>query len=236
MINAYEKLGSTLDRFQEAHLWLHTMEDWYHSADKFRWSLNVFLKAINEVPKLASNELQNEAGFPKWFRDHKQALKADPLIQFLSKSRDIVVHQKMLVPKSKAIIGITEGRGIKLGLGFPINPLEDSDWGMRRYLLATRERGDFLGLLMPDEDSLPCVEREWRLGEFDEELINLCSRAWLRVSETLAEILTWLGEVAPSQTLRCRRSHQAVSFKTYDRDILSKWLADLPDARSLPSP
>src|SRR5258708_4027300 len=112
MTNAFDKLGSTLDRFQEAHLWLHTMEDWYHFADKFRWSLNIFLKAINEVPKLASVELQNEIGFPKWFRDHKQALKDDPLIKFLFKSRDIVVHQKMLVPKSMASIGITEGRGM----------------------------------------------------------------------------------------------------------------------------
>lgn len=229
MKNGFEKLSSAIDRFQEAHLWLHMMEEHYHSADPFRWYLNVFLKALNEVPDIIGMALQNEAGFPKWFREHRKALKADPLIGALSKSRDTVVHKKMLVPKSRATIGVTEGRGIKLGMGFPINPLADSDYGMERYLSAVKARGDFLGILIPDEDSLPCVEREWRLGDFDEELVDLCSRAWLRLGETVADVLKWLGEDVPPQTLSCRRPHQAVRFKTYSRDKLTKWLAEMPD-------
>src|SRR5215467_5943318 len=67
------------------------------------------------------------------------------------------------------------GRGMKLGFGIKITPLYDSDHAMHRYLAA----GDVLDILMPDEDSMPCVEREWRLPDFDEELIDLCSRAWL---------------------------------------------------------
>ena len=173
------------------------MEAHYHDADPFRWYLNVFLKALNEVPDLVSMELQNEPGFPEWFRDRKKQLRAVPLINFLSQSRNIVVHKKMLVPKSRGFIGITELRGLKLGLGMPINPLEDSDAAIQRYLIVTRDRGDPIDILMPNEDSLPCVVREWRLGDFDEELIDLCARAWLRTSETLRDALTWLGADPP---------------------------------------
>ena len=52
MPNGYDKLTSALDRFQEAHFWLHMMEQHYHSADQFRWHLNVFMKALKEVPDL----------------------------------------------------------------------------------------------------------------------------------------------------------------------------------------
>lgn len=221
--DGYEKLASTIDRFQEAHLWLHMMEQQYHHADPFRWYLNVFLKALNEVPNLIAMELQNQPGFPKWFRHHRQGLSSDPLIHALSKGRDRVVHKSMLLPKSSAAIGITEGRGMKLGFGINITPLYDSDHAMHCYLAA----GDVLALLMPDEDSLPCVEREWRLPDFDEELIDLCSRAWLRVNETVAEVLKWLGEDVPPRTLTCRRTHQAVRFKTYSRDTLRKWLVEM---------
>jgi len=221
--NGCLKLNSTLDRFQEAHLWLHMMEQSYHHADPFRWYLNVFLKAIYEVPILINMELQNRSGFPKWFANQRRVLQSDPLIDALYKGRDRIVHKKMLLPKSRAVVGLTEGRGIKLGFGMNINPLEDSDHGMHWYLAA----GDFLDILVPDEDSLPCVEREWRLPDFDEELIDLCSRAWLRVSVTVADVLKLLGEDVPPQTLTCRRTHQAVRFKTYSRDTLRKWLAEM---------
>jgi hypothetical protein len=227
-MNGFDLLSSTLDRFQEAHMWLHTMEDCYHSADRFRWCLNVFLKAINETPDLISMELQNQPGFSRWFKEHRIALKADPLINALSRGRNVVVHKKMLVPKSHAFIGITEGRGMKIGMGIPIDPLADSDEGMKRYLSVVKKGDDFLGILIPDEDSRPCVEREWRLGDFDDELVDLCSRAWLRVGEMLADVLKWLGEIVPPQTLQCRRSHQAVRYKIYSRETLEKWLGEMP--------
>lgn len=228
---AYERLNSTLDRFQEAHFWLHMMERHYHDADPFRWHLNVFIKALKEVPILAARELQNDPGFAAWFRPHRAELATDPLIASLAKSRDRIVHGSMLVPESRAAVGVTEGRGMKLGMSFPIHPLEDSDSGMLRYLANARHQGrDFLGILMPDDDSLPCVEREWRLQGFDEEVIDLCSRAWLRVGETVANILEWLGAEVPPQTLGCRTGHQAVRFKTYSREALASWSAQLPEA------
>lgn len=211
------------------------MEQHYHLADQFRWHLNVFMKAIKEVPELISRELQNERGFPEWFRGQKGILSEDPLIQALAKGRNQIVHQQMLIPKSRADVGLTELRGMKLGMTFPVDPLEDSDAGMERYLQLVKrgeneKAADFLGILILDEDSLPCVRREWRLPEFDVELIDLCAKAWLRTSETLMAVLRWLGEDPPPQTLSCRSGHQAILFKTYDRDALIRRMADMPRA------
>ncbi len=220
--SAFDKIGASLDRFQEAHFWIHTLEQYYHHADPFRWHLNAFLRSLKEIPQLLSMELQKEKDFPKWFRNHKASLQADALIPVLSRQRDFVVHRGMLVPKSHAFLGITEGRGLKFGLTFPIHPLEDSDSGMDRYLRHAKKNGDFLGVLMPDEDSLPCIQREWKLPDFEDEIIDLCARAWLRIGQTIAEVLKWLGTEVPSLSLDCRHSSQQVQFKLYDRDKLSE--------------
>ena len=237
MSNGFEKLTSALDRFQEAHFWLHMMEKHYHSADPFRWHLNVFMKALKEVPDMMMMALQNQPGFKAWFKPHREALTSDPLIRALFESRDQIVHREMLLPKSRVEVGVTEGRGMKMGMGFLLDPLEDSDDGMEKYLQSVKRGGkyaDFLGVLVPDEDSLPCVRREWRLPGFDEELVDLCARAWLRLSEMLEASLRWLGEEVPTQTLNCRSSHQAVLFKTYNRTALRKRLKDMPKPPPLP--
>ena len=63
METAYDKLTSSLDRFHEAHFWIHMLEEHYHLANPFRWYLNVFLKALKEAPPLLKVALQNEGGF-----------------------------------------------------------------------------------------------------------------------------------------------------------------------------
>ena len=78
----------------------HMMQQFYHDADPFRWHLNVFLKAIKEVPQILQIGLQNANGFPSWFKLHRQALIDDELFGGLSKKQDIVVHKGMLIPVS----------------------------------------------------------------------------------------------------------------------------------------
>ncbi len=117
---ALNKISASFDRFQEAHWWIHALELHYHDADLFRWHLNAFLKAIKETPLLLQKELQNQPGFPAWFKPQKNKLQGDQLLRFLSRQRDYVVHRGMLKPGSRGTIGITEGRGIKLGISMPI--------------------------------------------------------------------------------------------------------------------
>lgn len=224
---ALDRIPAAFDRFQEAHFWIHGMEGYYHVSSHFRWHFSAFLKALKEVPQLLQMELQTEPDFAPWFRAQRDLLNRDPLIAHLSKQRDIVVHHDMLVPNSRCSVGITELRGMKLGMGLNLNPLEDSDHAMHRYLYAAAERGDFLGILTPDEDSIPCVQREWRLTGFDEEIIGLCARAWLRTGETLAEVLRWLGVQPIPLSLDCRHGEQKVQFKLFDRDTLIKQLQEL---------
>jgi hypothetical protein len=172
--------------------------------------------------------LQNEKGFTTWYRDERTKLTRDPLIKFLGKQRDVVVHQKMLIPKSGGAVGITELRGMKFGLTFPVRPLEDSDDAMQRYLHHAKKQGDFLGILEPDEESLPCIQREWRLEGFDDDIVDLCAKAWLRVGETIAAVLKWLGEDVPPLSLDCRHGTLKVQFRTYDRDKLREQMRAIP--------
>ena len=224
---ALERIEASFDRFREAHFWIHALESHYHEAEPFRWHLSAFLKALKEVPQLLQMELQNESGFTSWFRVQSNLLKQDPLIAHLFKKRDIVVHKRMLLPDSECIVGVTELRGIKLGMEFPTSPLEDSDHAMRRYLYAAAERGDFLGILIPDEDSIPCVRRVWKLSGFDEDIVALCARAWLRTGETVVEVIRWLGAEPPPLSLDCRHADQKVQFKLFDREKLTEQLRSL---------
>lgn len=224
MSDPYEKIESSLDRFREAHFYIHEMERFYHQAEPFRWSLNSFLRALKEIPQLFQMELQNEKGFPAWYRGQRQGLKDDPLVGHLGKSRDFIVHQGMLVPASTAFIGTTEGSGLKIGVKIPIHPLQDSDAGMRSYVELVRKRGDQLELLRPGEEALPCVERRWSLNQFDGELVDVCARAWLRVGNLVAEVVEWLGEERPSLALDCLHSIPRGRIKIYDRLLLEQWL------------
>ena len=219
-VRSLHKIESSLDRFQEAHYWIHMLEQHYHRADIFRWYLNVFLKAINEVPQLLAMELQNEKGFKEWFCNQRERLLADPLIAHFVKQRNLVVHRQMLLPGSSCAVGVTELRGMKLGMRFKTDPHEDSDVAMDRYLCVAREN-DFLGLLIPDDDSIPCVQRVWKLGGLDGEIVDLCAEAWLRVGKTIGAVLEWLQEDVPRLSIDCLHGHQKVQFKLYRRDELT---------------
>ena len=197
------------------------LEQHYHRADPFRWYLNVFLKAIKEVPQLLEMELQNEKGFKKWFADQREQLRADPLIAHFAKQRDLVVHRQMLLPNSSCVVGVTELRGMKLGMVFKTNPREDSDVAMDRYLRVAREH-DSLGLLIADEESIPCVQRVWKLDGPEGEIVDLCAEAWLRVGKTVGAVLEWLQEDVPPQSIDCLHGHQRVQFKLYSRDDLTE--------------
>lgn len=219
------KVEASLDRFQEAHYWIHMLEEHYHEADPFRWYLSAFLKAMKEVPQLLRIELQNEHGFKEWFAPQRKQLHADPLICYLAKQRDIVVHRGMLLPVSTCTVGIAEPRGMRLGIGIKADPREDSDTVMDRFFRALGKH-DLEGLLTSDSDSLPCVQRTWKLKSFDGEVLELCAKAWLRLGSTLNAVLEWLQEDVPLLSIDCLHGQEAVQFKLYDRDELMQRLKD----------
>jgi hypothetical protein len=226
------EIRSGLDRFAEAHFWIHALEQFYHYADPFRWHLNAFLKAIKEVPTMLKMELQNQKGFPAWFEGETERLRENQLLRSLSKHRDFVVHRGMLVPKSHGGIGVTESRGFNAGITLPIDPLMDSDEAMRRYIFVISSGGkDPLDLLREDEESLPCVQRVWKLDAFEKEIVELAAKAWLQTGETVGNAVRWLGGEPPNLQLTCRHSAQEVQYKMYDRKELKRDLKEVREAR-----
>jgi hypothetical protein len=173
------------------------MEEHYHKADRFRWSLNSFLRTIKEVLQLVTMEVQQHKEVSTWLRKEKRKLSQEPLIDFLFKQRDIIVHKSMLKPESRGTVGFTRGRGLKLGLGMPIDPLADSEDAILRYIYFAAKDKDFLGILYTEEDGggeYTCVQREWRLDKFpDQELTHLAAHAWERVAQLTLDVATKLG-------------------------------------------
>jgi hypothetical protein len=221
------KIPSSIDRLREAEWYIQQMEQHYHHADQFRWCLSSFLRALKEIPQILRMELQGEPGFKEWFRSRYEAVRAVPLVAFFGKQRDTVVHKEMLVPASSGCIGTTEGRGIKIGIGVPIDPLEDSEQAMRLYLLHAATHGDVLGVLFEDEESLPCVERSWRLAKYpDKEVLDLAEEAWRRMAELVSDVVAWLGGEAVQFSLERRPLHK-VSIMAFDRKSLCTALGEI---------
>ena len=100
---------------------------------------------------------------------------------------------------------------------------------MERYLRHAKEDGDFLGVLIPDEDSLPCIQREWRLRDFQDDLVDTCATAWLRLGQTVEAVLKWLGADVPPLSLNCRHASEHVQFKIFDRDELIRRMEHVPE-------
>jgi len=231
-----DKAPASMDRFEEAHFHLHAMERFYHLADEFRWSLGGFLRSLKEVPQLIGMELQKEVGFSAWYKPERQVLSDDPLLRFLAEHRDFIVHRGMLLPKSSGVIGITKGRGIKFGLVFPIDPRQSSDTAMRSYLWAIKHVADDILGVLPDDDgfedesTLPCVKRVWRLEPFEEDVLDLCARAWLRLGEAIRTVALRIGCEVPHLSLSCLHPSENAQLKLYSRQTLKDWYDQLPDA------
>ena len=133
----------------------------------------------------------------------------------------------MLKPRSYGLIGITEGRGMKLGLGIPIDALADSDDAMKKYLAVVASKGDALELLMDDEESLPAVERHWGLKPFgDADLVDLRVKAWLRVGSLLTTVVKQLDGPEFAPQLDCRHDLDAVRIRAYSREKLRSGIVE----------
>lgn len=201
-----KQLESSFDRLNEAEWHIRKMEEHYHQADQYRWSLNSFLRALKEVLQLVTMEVQHHEELREWYKEERKSISQDPIVGFLFKQRDIVVHKARLKPASKGTVGFTKGRGIKLGIGMPINPLEDSETAMLHYIWYAAKESDFLGILYTEEDGggeYSCVEREWRMDEFpDEEIIDLAARAWEKVAAVLGSVGSKLGAQVKAPALK----------------------------------
>jgi hypothetical protein len=215
----FKSLESSLDRVGEAAWFIRLMEEHYHKADQFRWSLSSFLRVLKEVLQLVTMEVQQNKELLAWLRVEKKRLNDDPLIAFLFKQRDVVVHKAMLKPASKGTVGFTRGRGLKLGLGLPIDPLDDSEVAILKYICFAAKDKDFLGILYTEDDGsgeYTCVQREWRLEQFpDEEVTKLAAQAWEQVAIVAYDAARKLGAAIVEPAFKLGNPNR-VQFEVYN--------------------
>ena len=223
----FESLSSTFDRLEESAWFIRLMEENYHSADMFRWSLSSFLRALKEVMQLLTMELQKDRVASSFVNEKKAELSSDPLIKYLYKQRDIIVHKSMLKPASTGSVGFTRGRGMKLGVELPIDPLSNSEEAVKKYIYIAAKDEDFLGILYTEEDEsgeYTCVERQWRLSEFpDTELTELAATAWEKVAQALFDVAGTMGAQLIKPTFELGNPNN-VRFEIYEPDWIKEQL------------
>jgi hypothetical protein len=196
------------------------MERDYHFADPFRWQLSAFLRALKEIPQITQMRLQNVPGFVAWFVPGRKAIQKDPLIAILNKERDVMVHRDMLRPRSSAAVGITEGRGMKLGVGWQVDPFTDSDDTMRSAIATDPSGGGPFGILEEDEESMPCVRRSWHVGDFEDDILVMAVQALKLTESLLRSSAERIGLQLPARAWECEPRPDRYEFRVYDRDDL----------------
>lgn len=214
---AHEKIEAAIDRWDESHWYLHQIEAHYHDADALRYSLNAFIRALREIPDMVKMALQNHKGFPAWHKARRKSLELeDHLFSQIIRHRNHIVHKSMLKPKSKAYVASIRGYTIKMQFGFYIDPFEDSDAAMQRFIEMSKEDPILFQALSPDETQVLALIREWHIDGFDEEIIESFRNTWLRVTAYLSEILEYLGgEQFPNYFPECFKDSRDYRYKKY---------------------
>ncbi|MCF6282076.1 MAG: hypothetical protein L3J28_07675 [Candidatus Polarisedimenticolaceae bacterium] len=214
---AHDKIDAALDRLQESHWYLHQIELHYHDADALRYSMNAFIRSLREIPDMVTMSLQNQDGFRKWHKPLRCELELeDHLYSQVIRHRRHIVHKSMLKPESKACVATIRGHTIKMQFGFYVDPFEDSDAAIQRFLTMSKDDPILLQALAPDEVQSLALIREWHIDGFDEEIIEAFRNSWLRVTAYLSDILIKLGgEPFPEYFPECFKDSRVYRYKKY---------------------
>ena len=215
----HSHIESALDRWSECHWHIHQMEANYHTPDLFRYSLNSFIRAVKEIPQILKMELQNHSQYRKDFKPMIDSLRSNELIALLHKKRDFIVHQGMMDILSKGSVGTTEGRGIKISIGFQVAPYETTGEAYERFKALCKKEKTIRGLAGPDCDSWPMIRREWRIQEFpDKELLELSIDAWRLMGNVLSQIVVLLGGEVLDLSMSCRHDPEKVKTMEFSQE------------------
>jgi len=217
MACAHEKIEAAMDRWQESHWYLHQIELNYHDADALRYSMNAFIRSLREIPDMITMALQNHEGFPEWHKPIRKELELkDFLFSKIIQHRRHIVHKSMLKPDSKAFVASIRGYTIKMQFGFYVDPFEDSDLAIKRFIEHSEKNPILMLALAPDEVQVLALIREWHVEGFDEEIIESFRNAWVRVTTYLSDILEFLGEERfPEGLPPCFRDSRDFRYKKY---------------------
>lgn len=99
-------LPTTHTRLHQLHEhWHRTAADYGH-PDDFVTSLNAALVSLRSIPELLDKEQRHVPAFEAWYAPHDAAFRADPLLRWLVKARNHVVHHGDLELHSRARVRV----------------------------------------------------------------------------------------------------------------------------------
>ena len=195
------------------------MEANYHAPDLFRYSLNSFIRAVKEIPQILKMELQNHESYKATFKPLINETKSNELLALLSKKRDFVVHQGMLNVLSTGAVGTTEGRGIKISIGFKVAPYESTIEAYERFKELCKKDSTIRGIAGPDCDSRPMIRREWKIEEFEgKELLEVAIEAWQVSGQVISNIVLALGAEPLDLSFSCRHDPEKVKTMEFSQE------------------
>jgi hypothetical protein len=172
----------------QTHTRLHQLHDqWHRTAadyadlDDFLTSLNAALVSLRSVPEvLKKGERQRVPDFKTWYATHEAALKADPLLEWIRKARNHVVHEGDLDLHSRARVRVLlDGRELpEMEVGVPPR-------------LTQEQIASELGPRLPEqvrERGVLAVERRWVANDLPcHELLDVLAYGYGKLADVVAD-------------------------------------------------
>lgn len=90
-------------RLEEAHRFWHRCLAGYQDPEEFRVNLNACIQALRNVTFVLQKEKRLISGFEDWYPDWQARMRADPIMQWVLKSRNRIVKEGDLETRSYAI-------------------------------------------------------------------------------------------------------------------------------------
>jgi len=176
------------DRFNEAHYFLHRMEQTYHEPRPFRYNLNAFVSAHRAVHEMLRVELEAK-GEIAWWRDRRREFADDDVLSRFAVGRNIVLHQRAILEGSQVGIGVFRGRTLKLAVMHDLQTDETSAALLLR--MVPRILGG-AGVLDEEHSAVGeqlGVQRLYFVKDLsqDEDVLRASRRALARTSGAVAE-------------------------------------------------
>ncbi|NTW53392.1 MAG: hypothetical protein HGB15_01215 [Chlorobaculum sp.] len=212
------------DRLFEARWHLDNAKQEYHKPDGFRYSINAFIRCTKEIPGMISKEMQNKSNYQSEIKPILDELNKNPLFQILKKKRDFIVHQGKLEMQSTGRIGTTELRVDKISIPFPVHPNEPSSQAYKRFLDTCKREPVYRSLVTPDCDSLPFLERTWKIEEFEDDVFDICANSFNALAMAINQIVTLEGTLGFDLESMGLGSSNDIKRIVYDRDEFHEYM------------
>ena len=118
-------LEAAYNRLDEAHRAWHLALSGYHKVDDFRAGVNSAIQSLRNITFALQNQKNNLPNFDLWYIEWQTRMSGDQILKELSSARVIVVHQKDLELKSKAVARLKDWVDVER-IAFEFKPMEDT--------------------------------------------------------------------------------------------------------------